>query len=81
MTEILLKDQPEPCLDEIIGRCLAVTACAGWGYCRERNDGRCPDEATRQRFRQEAAARLADSANTRPTGAGVERGINGGTSS
>lgn len=27
---------PEPCIK---GRCFSPTACNGWGYCRERNEG------------------------------------------
>ena len=30
---------PEPCIK---GRCWSPTACNGWGYCRERNEGAAP---------------------------------------
>lgn len=32
-------DTPEPCIKD---RCYSPVACNGWGYCRERNAGRCP---------------------------------------
>lgn len=46
---------PEPCTGR---RCYSPTACNGWGYCRERNDGRAPTTA-------EVAARRARAAENR----------------
>lgn len=47
---------PEPCTK---GRCYSPTACNGWGYCRERNEGRLPTEAEQRELRDLAAERRA----------------------
>lgn len=45
---------PEPCTK---GRCYSPTACNGWGYCRERNEGREPAADVQARWREEARER------------------------
>lgn len=52
--------QPEPCLaasDWAQAICRSPIACAGWGYCRERNAGRLPDAATQAAWRRQAEQR------------------------
>lgn len=58
---------PEPCRWGLAtnGRCHSPIACAGFGYCRDRNiiDG-VPDEETAAQWRVEAAHRLAIASRT-----------------
>lgn len=50
---------PEPCTK---GRCYSPLACNGWGYCRERNEGRAPTSQEMQSFRIIALDRKAKEA-------------------
>lgn len=56
---------PEPCLN---GRCFSPMACADWGYCRERNEGRAPskDEIAARREVARASLPTPTHRNRRP---------------